>query len=68
MKKTTKKILRTIAWILVICAIDSLSYGIGIGIPEWRRQYGKKVVKASVTTESGLGTETKNMNQFFVIS
>ena len=43
---------------------DSLGYGVGIGIPEWRRQYGKKVVKASVITESPLGTETQNMNQF----
>ena len=43
---------------------DSLSYGVGIGIPEWRRQYGKKVIKASVITESALGTETQNMNQF----
>jgi hypothetical protein len=43
---------------------DSLGYGIGIGIPEWRRQYGKKVIKASVITQSDLGTETQNMNQF----
>ena len=43
---------------------DSLCYGVGIGIPEWRRQYGKKVVKASVTTDSDLGTETQQMNQF----
>lgn len=43
---------------------DSLCYGVGIGIPEWRRQYGKKIIKASVTTESDLGSETQNMNQF----
>ncbi len=43
---------------------DSLCYGVGIGIPEWRRQYGKKVVKASVTTDSDLGIETQQMNQF----
>ena len=43
---------------------DSLSYGVGIGIPEWRRQYGRKIIKASVITESDLGTETQNMNQF----
>jgi len=43
---------------------DSLGYGVGIGIPEWRRQYGKRVIKASVTTESALGTETQNINQF----
>jgi hypothetical protein len=43
---------------------DSLGYGVGIGIPNWRRQYGKKVIKASVTTESELGTETQNHNTF----
>jgi hypothetical protein len=43
---------------------DSLSYGVGIGIPEWRRQFGKKVIRASVTTQSELGTDTQNMNQF----
>lgn len=43
---------------------DSLSYGVGIGIPEWRRQYGKKLVKSSITTQSELGTETQNTNQF----
>jgi len=43
---------------------DSLGYGIGIGIPEWRRQYGRKVVKASVTTQSEFGEDTQNMNQF----
>ncbi|MFA5037846.1 MAG: hypothetical protein WC479_11810 [Candidatus Izemoplasmatales bacterium] len=43
---------------------DSLGYGVGIGIPNWRRQYGKKVIKASVTTESPLGMETQNHNQF----
>ena len=43
---------------------DSLGYGVGIGIPNWRRQYGKKLIKASVTTESDLGTETQNHNQF----
>jgi len=43
---------------------DSLSYGIGIGIPEWRRQYGKKVIKASVVTLSDLGESRQAMNQF----
>ena len=43
---------------------DSLGYGVGIGIPNWRRQYGKKVIKVSVTTESPLGMETQNHNQF----
>jgi hypothetical protein len=43
---------------------DSLGYGVGIGIPDWRRQYGKKVIKATVTTQSELGTETQNHNTF----
>ncbi|MBE3141056.1 MAG: hypothetical protein IMZ53_10800 [Thermoplasmata archaeon] len=43
---------------------DSLGYGVGIGIPEWRRQYGKKLVKSSITTESALGTDTQNNNNF----
>ncbi len=43
---------------------DALGYGVGIGIPEWHRQYGRKIVKASVTTQSELGTETQSMNQF----
>jgi hypothetical protein len=43
---------------------DSLAYGVGVGIPGWHRQFGKKLIKASVTTESSLGTETQNMNQF----
>ncbi len=43
---------------------DSLSYGVGIVIPEWRRQYGKKAIKASVILESELGTETQNHTQF----
>jgi hypothetical protein len=43
---------------------DALGYGVGIGIPEWRRQYGKKIIKASVTTQSELGEDTQQMNQF----
>jgi hypothetical protein len=43
---------------------DALGYGVGIGIPNWRRQYGKKVIKSTVTTESELGTETQNHNNF----
>jgi hypothetical protein len=38
---------------------DSLCYGVGIGIPEWRRQYGRKPIKASVTTQSPLGEQTQ---------
>jgi hypothetical protein len=36
---------------------DSLAYGVGVGIPEWKRRYGKKIIKSSVITESGLGSE-----------
>jgi hypothetical protein len=43
---------------------DSLGYGVGIGIPEWRRQYGKKIVKSSITIESELGVDTQTRNQF----
>lgn len=43
---------------------DSLSYGVGIGIPEWRRLYGKKLVKSSSTTESPMGTDTHRTNTF----
>ena len=34
---------------------DSLCYGVGIAIPEWRRRYGRKAIKSSVITESELG-------------
>ena len=43
---------------------DSLSYGIGIAIPEWRRLYGRKAIKASVILQSPLGEETQNHTQF----
>jgi hypothetical protein len=32
---------------------DSLAYGVGIGIPEWVRKYGKKKVSSSVLTFEG---------------
>lgn len=38
---------------------DSLCYGVGIGIPEWRRRYGRKPIKASVTTQSPLGEQVQ---------
>lgn len=37
---------------------DSLSYGVGIAIPGWRKQYGRKPVKSSIVTKSDLGTDT----------
>ena len=43
---------------------DALGYGVGIGVPNWRRQYGKKVIKSTVTTQSELGTNTQNHNNF----
>lgn len=43
---------------------DCLCYGVGIAIPEWRRIYGKKAIKASVTYESELGENTQNLTQF----
>lgn len=39
---------------------DCLGYGVGIGIPGWRRQYGKKPVRSTVTTVSELGEGTVN--------
>ena len=39
---------------------DSLGYGVGITIPEWRKKYGKKPVKSSIITLSDLGEETIN--------
>ena len=43
---------------------DSLSYGVGIGIPEWRRLYGKKLTKSLIITESELGTSTERIGNF----
>jgi len=43
---------------------DSLGYGVGIGIPEWRRQYGKKLIKSTTATESELGIDIQNTNRF----
>lgn len=43
---------------------DSLSYGIGVGIPGWRRTYGRRPIKSSVVTQSELGEDTLNYTQF----
>ena len=43
---------------------DSLCYGVGIGIPGWVRQYGKKPVKTSITTQSELGDQTSTGVEF----
>ena len=39
---------------------DSLGYGVGIGIPGWKSQYGRKAIKSSIITLSDLGEETQN--------
>lgn len=43
---------------------DSLCYGVGIGIPGWRRTYGKKPVKSEIITQSDLGQQTETQVQF----
>ncbi len=40
---------------------DSLGYGVGIAIPEWRRKYGRRIVKSSIITSSRLGTEEQRV-------
>jgi hypothetical protein len=39
---------------------DSLGYGIGVGIPTWETQYGRKIVKSSVSTMDELGEATEH--------
>ena len=36
---------------------DSLAYGVGIGIPGWTTQYGKRPIKSSVITQSRFGEQ-----------
>jgi len=43
---------------------DSLSYGVGIGIPEWMTRYGRKAIKSSVITQSGFGEQTQSYTNF----
>ena len=43
---------------------DSLCYGVGIGIPGWKRTYGRKPIRSQIITQSGLGEETTNQVQF----
>lgn len=43
---------------------DSLCYGVGIGIPEWETQHGRKPIKSQIFTQSELGNETINDVQF----
>jgi len=37
---------------------DSLAYGVGIGIPGWKRTYGRKPIRSSIETISELGMQT----------
>jgi len=39
---------------------DSLSYGVGIGMPGWVRRFGKVPIKSKVVTESELGQSETN--------
>jgi hypothetical protein len=39
---------------------DSLCYGIGIAIPEWRQQFGRRPIKSSISALSELGHTTTN--------
>lgn len=38
---------------------DSLSYGVGITIPGWARRYGRKPIRSTISTLSGLGNQTQ---------
>jgi len=39
---------------------DSLGYGVGIGLPEWTRKYGRKPIRSNVITTSELGNSEEN--------
>jgi len=43
---------------------DSLCYGVGIGIPGWVQQYGRKPIRSTIETMSDLGRQTTNDVQF----
>jgi len=43
---------------------DNLSYGVGIGLPEWVTRWGKRPVKATISTLSELGRSTDNYVEF----
>jgi hypothetical protein len=43
---------------------DNFAYGVGIGLPGWKRIYGKVPVKSSVIDESGLGTSNQSFVNF----
>ena len=37
---------------------DSLAYGIGVGIPGWKKLYGRKPIRSSITALSDIGAQT----------
>ena len=39
---------------------DSFAYGVGIGIPGWKKVYGRVPIKSSAQTQSELGTQTED--------
>lgn len=42
---------------------DALCYGVGVAIPGWKTQYGRRPVKTSIITESELGSSTSYETQ-----
>ena len=43
---------------------DALGYGVGIAIPEWRKQFGKKPIKSQIITQSDLGEDIQNQTSY----
>ena len=43
---------------------DSLCYGVGIGIPGWKRIYGKKPIRSQIITQSELGSQNTGQLEF----
>ena len=39
---------------------DCLGYGVGIAIPGWKTQYGRKPVRSTIITQSEMGEQTVN--------
>jgi len=39
---------------------DAIGYGVGVAIPEWRKQYGRKPIKSQIITQSDLGENIQN--------
>jgi len=43
---------------------DSLGYGVGVAIPEWRKIYGKKPVRSRIVTQSDFGEDVQTQINF----